>query len=71
LGFHLTVRPANDLEGADELLLTVVAKTLLADKAYDANSRVIEALKASKQTIVIPERSQESMTMDYTKLVIE
>jgi IS5 family transposase len=49
LGFHLTVRPANDLEGADELLLTVVAKTLLADKAYDANSRVIEALKASKQ----------------------
>jgi hypothetical protein len=67
----LTVRPANDLEGADELLLTVVAKTLLAYKAYDANSRVIEALKASKQTIVIPERSQESMTMDYTKLVIE
>jgi IS5 family transposase len=75
LGFHLTEGQASDLEGADELLPTVVAKTLLADKAYDADGRVIEPLKASGKKSLFhqrkTEKSQESMTRNYTKLVIE
>jgi hypothetical protein len=65
LGVHLTERQASDLEGADELLSTIVAKTLLADKACDADSRVIEPLKASRKTIVIPPKKNLKEPREY------
>ena len=40
--FFLTAGQANELEGADALLPHMQAETLLADKAFDADQRVIE-----------------------------
>ena len=43
-GFHLTPGQASDLEGADVLLKGIQANAVLADKAYDAQDRVIAPL---------------------------
>jgi transposase len=42
VSFHLTAGQASDLDGADKLLPDIVAETVLGDKGYDANARVIE-----------------------------
>jgi hypothetical protein len=47
LAFCLTAGQAHDLEGADALLPQMQADTLLADKAFDADERVIETLLAA------------------------
>jgi transposase len=57
LGFHLSGGEAHDLVGADHLLPDMQADTLIADKAFDADNRVIEPLAASGKTAVIPPRS--------------
>ena len=44
-GFHLTPGQAHDLEGADVLLKGTPGAMVIADKAYDAQERVIEPLK--------------------------
>ncbi len=44
-GFHLTGGQACDLDGADALLPDVSANTILADKGYDADVRVLEPLE--------------------------
>src|SRR5574338_138900 len=45
-GFHLTPGHAHDLEGADRLLppLLETLQAFLADKAYDAQERVLDLL---------------------------
>ncbi len=45
IGFHLTPGQACDLDGADVLLNDLAADTLLADKGYDADQRVLERLQ--------------------------
>jgi transposase len=50
LAFFLAAGPAHDLEGADALLPQMQADTLLADKAFDADERVIEPLLAAGKT---------------------
>lgn len=55
-GFHLTPGQAHDLDGADVLLKGTQADAILADKAYDAQERVIEPLLEAGKTIVIPPR---------------
>ena len=50
LAFLLTAGQAHDLEGADALLPQMQADTLLADKAFDADLRVIEPLLAAGKT---------------------
>ncbi len=57
LSFLLTPGQAHDLEGADALLPQMEADTLLADKAIDADKRVIEPLLAEGKTAVIPPKS--------------
>lgn len=57
LGFFLTPGQAHDLQGADALLPGMKADTLLADKAFDADQRVIEPLLAAGKTAVIPSKS--------------
>src|SRR6185437_14069338 len=42
VGFHLTAGQAHDLVGADHLLPDIEADVLIADKAFDADKRVIE-----------------------------
>ena len=55
--FFLTPGQAHDLEGADEFLPQMQADVLLADKAFDADERVIEPLIAAGKEFVIPLRS--------------
>lgn len=54
LAFLLTPGQAHDLEGTDAFLPQMQADTLLADKAFDADQRVIEPLQAAGKTAVIP-----------------
>ena len=55
-GFHLTPGQAHDLQGADVLLKDTPAQTIIADKAYDAQARLIEPLLAKGKAVVIPSR---------------
>jgi transposase len=44
------------VQGADALLPQCTARTVIADKAYDAHERVIAPLQAAGKTVVIPTR---------------
>jgi transposase len=59
--FFLTPGQAHDLEGADALLPQMQADALLADKAFDADERVIEPLLAVGKKFVIPPRSNRKV----------
>lgn len=52
--FLLTPGQAHDLEGTDAFLPELRAGALLADRAYDADARVIVPLLAAGKTPVIP-----------------
>ena len=58
-GFHLTPRQAHGLEGADVLLAQTAAETVIADKGYDAQARVLELLPAQGKGVVIASRFDE------------
>ena len=64
-GFHLTPGQAHDLEGADVWLPGMTADTLIADKAFDADERVIEPLRKAGKTIVIPPKSTRKVPRAY------
>jgi len=68
-GFHLTPGQAHDLEGADVLLKDTQADAVIADKAYDAQARVIEPLLKAGKAIVIPPRSTRKDQRDYDRHV--
>jgi transposase len=53
LAFLLTPGQAHDLEGADAFLPQMQADTLLVDKPFDADKRVIEPLQRTGKTAVI------------------
>jgi len=55
--FFLTQGQVHDLHGADALLPQMRTDTLLADKAFDADQRVIEPLLAAGKSAVIPSKS--------------
>ena len=57
VGFQLTGGEAHDLMGADALLPDMRANMLLADKAFDADERVIKPLTAARKTAVIPSKA--------------
>jgi len=67
LAFLLTPGQAHDLEGADTLLPEMQADTLLADKAFDADQRVIEPLLAAGKTPVIPPKSHRKLPRAFDK----
>ena len=67
LGFHLTPGQACDLDGADVLLKDLAADTLVADKAYDADERVIERLKQQGKVAVIPPKRNRTIAREYDK----
>jgi transposase len=58
VAFHLTPGHLHDLHGADALLPKVVGRfgALLADRAYDAQERVIDVLEAAGVEIAIPSK---------------
>jgi transposase len=69
VGFFLTPGQAHDLQGADALLPDMKADTLLADKAFDADQRVIEPLEAAGKTCVIPSKSNRKKPRPYDKQI--
>ena len=67
LAFFLTAGQAHDLQGADALLPQMQADTLLADKAFDVDLRVIEPLLAAGKKPVIPPKSNRKVQRSYDK----
>lgn len=55
------------MDGSDVLLPQIKAEALLADKAYDADDRVIIPLKAANIKPVIPPKSNRKDQRDYDK----
>jgi len=66
-GFHLTGGQACDLDGADVLLPKLKANTVLADKGYDADARVVAVLEAQGKTAVIPPKRNRTAPREYDK----
>lgn len=66
-GFHLTPGQAHDLEGADVLLEDTPADAVIADKAFDAYTRLIERLLKAGKQVVIPPRSTRTDQRSYDK----
>jgi transposase len=66
-GFHLTPGQAHDLDGADALLEHTPAQTIIADKAYDAQARMIEPLLQAGKTAVIPPRATRTDQRAYDR----
>ncbi len=68
-GFHLTPGRASDLKGADALLpdLLTNIQAFLADKAYDAQERVLDLLEKAGVQTVIPPRNNRKERRAYDK----
>ena len=69
LGFHLTPGQACDLDGADVLIDEIEADTLLADKGYDADERVLDRLQEAGIVPVIPPKAGRKKQRGYDKLL--
>jgi transposase len=65
--FCLSGGEAHDLVGADHLLPSMQADTLIADKAFDANERVLLPLAAAGKTAVIPPRAARQLSRQYDR----
>jgi transposase len=65
--FHLTPGQACELDRADVLLKVIAADTILADKGYDADQRVIEPLQQQGKTAVIPPKRNRKTARAYDK----
>jgi transposase len=65
LGFFLTGGQAHDLDGADHLLPTMEAGLLIADKAFDADNRVLVPLAAAGKSAVIPPKARRRLPRDF------
>lgn len=64
----LTLGQACDLTGADELLPMLEADAIPhADKAYDADERVLDPLRRAGKTAVIPPKSNRKLQRPYDK----
>ena len=60
LRFLLTPGQVHDLIGADALLPQMAADVLIADKAFDADDRVIRPLASAGKSAVIPPRQNRT-----------
>lgn len=65
--FHLTGGQASDLEGADAFLEDFKAEALLADKAFDADARVLDKLAEKGVEAVIPPKLNRKEPREYDK----
>jgi transposase len=65
--FFLTGGEAHDLVGADHLLPQMQADALIADKAFDADERVIQPLQEAGKTAVIPPKKGRKAPRDYDR----
>ena len=67
LRFVLTPGQVHDLAGADALLPHMVADLLIADRAFDADSRVLEPLAAAGKSAVIPPRPNRVAPREFDR----
>ena len=67
VAFFLTGGEAHDLIGADHLLPDMQADVLIADKAFDADKRVIEPLAEAGKTVVIPPKANRRVPREYDR----
>ena len=69
ISFHLTPGQTSDLAGAEALLPDLVkqVQAVLADKAYDAQERVLDVLEQAEVTIVIPPKANRTRPRAYDK----
>ncbi len=65
VGFFLSGGQAHDLVGADHLLPAMAADMLIADKAFDADDRVLAPMDAAGKTSVIPPRANRRLPRDF------
>ena len=65
--FHLTPGQTHDLQGADVLLVNTPAATVIADKAYDAEARVVDMLLAKGKDVVIPPKANRRVPRTYDR----
>jgi transposase len=65
LRFVLTPGQDHNLAGADALLLHMTADVVIADKAYDADERVIRLLASTGKSAVIPPRRNRSAPREF------
>ena len=66
-GFFLTGGQASDLAGADALLPKLAAATLIADRGYDAEARVLAPLREAGKTAVIPPKRNRKIQREYDR----
>jgi len=66
-GFALTGGQVHDLVGADELLPYIHAQAFLADRAYDADERVLAKLEVRGIKAVIPPKKTRLDQRVYDK----
>ncbi len=67
VSFFLTGGEAHDLVGADHLLPDMQADVLIADKAFDADERVIQPLAAAGKTAVIPPKANRRSPRNFDR----
>ena len=67
LAFLLTGGQAHDLAGADALLPHMAAGRLIADKAFDADARVLEPLAQAGKSAVIPPRPNRLTPREFDR----
>jgi transposase len=65
LRFLLTPGQAHDLAAADALLPHMTANLLIADRAFDADRRVLDRLAAVGKSAVIPPRPNRATPRDF------
>lgn len=66
-GFYLTPGQTHELEGFDKLVPNIHSDSLIADKAYDADARVLDVLEEKGIEAVIPSRTNRKLSRDYDK----
>jgi transposase len=66
-GLHLTGGATHDLAGADALLPQVAAATVIADRGYDAEGRVLAVLRDAGKVAVIPPKRHRKDQRDFDR----
>jgi transposase len=65
--FALSGGQAHDLVGADQLLPGMEADLLIADKAFDADERVVTLLAQKNKAVVIPPKANRKLARIYDR----
>lgn len=65
--FFLSGGQVHDLAGADDMLPAMQADTLIADKAFDADARVLAPLAAAGKMAVIPPKANRRVLRAYDR----